>query len=226
MKREAGLRIKRLIDIVATLAFAVLFAPVMFVVAVMVYVDIGRPVIFYNPRIGRNGQVFNALKFRSMRDLFDENGKPLPDDKRLTRFSKWLRATSLDELPQLWNVLKGEMSLIGPRPIITDYLPYLKGGESKRLEMRPGISGWAQVNGRNALEWDKRLEMDVWYVENWSLGLDFMISLRTLPVWLMAQGVCSPGLVTSLRLDHHRQNEAGMTDKAEPPPPSRILQDV
>lgn len=204
MNRSFGLTLKRVTDIVAALACGVVLAPVMVAVAAMVYLHLGRPVIFRNPRIGMNGQIFDALKFRSMRDLFDANGKPLPDDQRLTRFSKWLRATSLDELPQLWNVLKGEMSLIGPRPIITDYLPYLRGDEAKRLAMRPGITGWAQVNGRNALEWDKRLEMDVWYVENWSYFLDIRIALLTLPVWLLARGVTSPGLSTSLRLDHHR----------------------
>lgn len=205
MQRVTAIKVKRAIDIAASLGMAVVFAPVFVIVAALVWYNFGRPVIFKNPRIGQFGAIFNAYKFRSMRDLVGPDGKMLPDAMRMTRFSKWLRASSLDELPQLWNVLKGEMSLIGPRPIVTDYLPYVKGDELRRLDVPPGISGWAQVNGRNSIDWDARLEMDVWYVDHWSLALDLKILLMTLPVWLGGQGVNSPGMISSQRLDDVRR---------------------
>lgn len=205
MNRKTGLRLKRLIDVTASCMLLLVLSPVMIITAIMVRYHFGSPIIFKSARISQFAGVFYAYKFRSMRDLFDASGKPLPDEARLTRFSKILRATSLDELPQLWNVIKGEMSLIGPRAIITDFLPYLDERERKRLEMPPGITGLAQVNGRNSLEWDKRLEMDVWYVENWSLWLDIKIALKTIPVWLGAQGVSTPGFATFQRLDDVRK---------------------
>lgn len=205
MNRSTGLRIKRALDVVASAILLVVLAPVMFVVAGLVWFNFGRPIIYRNPRIAQHAGTFEALKFRSMRDLFDANGKPLPDVERMTRFSKIIRTSSLDELPQLWNVLKGEMSLIGPRPLITDYMPYLDALEHRRLEMPPGITGLAQVNGRNSLDWDSRLEMDVWYVENWSLWLDIKVALMTIPVWLTGAGVNTPGHMSSLRLDDARR---------------------
>ena len=207
MTRQTGLKIKRLLDIVGSLSLLVVLSPFMLLISAFVWLNFGFPVIYSDPRVGRNATLFRTYKFRSMRNAFDANGKPLPDIQRMTRFSKAFRATSLDELPQLWNVLKGEMSLIGPRPIITDYLPYVRGPELKRLELAPGITGLSQVNGRNCLDWDARLEMDVWYVENWSLWLDIKIAFKTLPVWFFGQGVATPGLVSSARLDDVRRHE-------------------
>lgn len=223
MKRSTGLKIKRVLDFTAALTLLIVLSPVMLVVSSLVWFNFGFPILYRNPRIAQFAGTFQAYKFRSMRDLFDENGKPLPDEQRITRFSKKLRASSLDELPQLWNVLKGEMSLIGPRAMITDYLPYLDANEMRRLDMPPGITGLAQVNGRNSLHWDARLEMDVWYVENWSLWLDLKIALKTIPVVLAAQGVATPGFETSQRLDEARKsvNKAGSSLHNE-----SVLQDV
>lgn len=207
MTRNTGLAIKRLFDITGAVFLLAVLMPLMLLIAALVWLNFGSPVIYSDPRVGRNASIFRAYKFRSMRNAFDAHGKPLPDAQRMTWFSKKFRASSLDELPQLWNVLKGEMSLIGPRPIITDYLPYVRGPELKRLELRPGITGLSQVNGRNSLDWDARLEMDVWYVENWSLWLDFRIALKTIPVWFLAQGVATPGLVSSARLDDVRRQD-------------------
>jgi len=208
MLRSTGLALKRILDVIGAVVLLVALSPVMLWVAFLVWANLGRPIIFRNPRIGHRAATFSALKFRSMRDLFDAEGKPLPDVRRLTPFSNWLRKTSLDELPQLVNILKGEMSLIGPRPILTDFYPYLNPQELRRLDMRPGITGLAQVNGRNSLNWDARLEMDVWYVDNWSLWMDVKIALKTLPVWLGAKGITTPGFATFERLDECRRPAA------------------
>lgn len=221
MKRTVGLGIKRALDVVGSLCLLVVLSPVMLAVALLVWTNLGRPILYKNPRIGQRASVFQALKFRSMRDLWDSDGRLLPDEARLTRFSRWLRSSSLDELPQLWNILRGEMSLIGPRPIITDYYPYLNDSEMRRLDMRPGITGLAQVNGRNSLDWDRRLEMDVWYVNNWSLMMDLGIAVKTIPVWLTAQGITTPGCATSQRLDDHRRENGRVAARRVP-----VLQDV
>jgi len=204
MTRCPGLFIKRMMDIGGALALLAVFGTPMLVLALLVRFKLGSPIIFRSPRIGQHAKTIYVYKFRSMLDLRDEQGKLLPDEQRLTRFCKILRSTSLDELPQIINILKGEMSFIGPRPILTDFYPYLNDKELKRLEMLPGITGLAQVNGRNSLEWDKRLEMDVWYVENWSLWLDIKVALKTLPVWLGGQGINTPGFATFQRLDDCR----------------------
>ncbi len=204
MTRAAGLTVKRLFDVVGSLILLVALSPFLLIVAGLVGYHFGWPIIHRSRRIARHGGIFYAYKFRTMLDLFGPDGKLLPDDQRLTRFSRFLRATSLDELPQLVNIIKGEMSLIGPRAILTDFLPYLNDREMRRLDMRPGITGLAQVNGRNSLEWDKRLEMDVWYVDNWSLWLDIKIACKTIPVWLGAQGINTPGFATYQRLSEIR----------------------
>jgi sugar transferase EpsL len=172
---------KRLFDIfVALIALLVLF-PVFIVLYVLIAVKMGRPVIFKQTRPGLSGQPFNMFKFRSMTDERDENGELLPDNVRLTRFGKLLRATSLDELPELWNVLKGDMSLVGPRPLLMEYLALYSPEQSRRHNVRPGITGWAQINGRNAISWEQKFKYDTWYADNHSFFLDIKILFLT--VW-------------------------------------------
>lgn len=170
---------KRLLDVcLASLAMVVAF-PIMVVIALLVRLTMGRPVLFRQPRPGLHGRTFCCVKFRTMRDATGPDGAPLPDEKRLTRLGRWLRRSSLDELPQLLGVLRGDLSLVGPRPLLPEYLSLYSPRQARRHEVRPGLTGWAQVNGRNALSWPEKLEMDVWYVENRSLSLDLRILLLT-----------------------------------------------
>jgi sugar transferase EpsL len=161
--------VKRVFDLVLTLASAVVWLPILLIVAMVVRWRLGAPVFFRQQRPGLNGQPFQMIKFRSMTDARGANGELLPDAERLPAFGKWLRATSLDELPELFNVLKGDMSLVGPRPLLMQYLPRYTARQARRHEVRPGITGWAQINGRNAISWEEKFELDVWYVENRSL---------------------------------------------------------
>lgn len=171
---------KRPLDFVMALLGLVILSPVLLVTAILVRVKLGSPVIFKQPRPGLNEKIFTLYKFRTMTDERDENGELLPDEVRLTPFGKLLRSTSLDELPELWNILKGEMSFVGPRPLMPKYLPYYTVEERKRHDVRPGLTGLAQVSGRNSLEWDERFVMDVNYVNNVGLFLDLMILLNTI----------------------------------------------
>ena len=171
---------KRVIDFTASLIILVILAPLMIVLALAVRLRMGAPVIFSQARPGLHGSLFRLYKFRTMTDAADERGEPLPDAARLTRFGRFLRASSLDELPAIWNVLKGDMSLVGPRPLLVEYLPLYSAEQNRRHEVRPGITGWAQVNGRNRLSWQKKFELDVWYVDNRSLFLDIKILVMTL----------------------------------------------
>jgi len=171
---------KRLFDIFFAALLLILFAPVMVLVALAIRVTMGPPVLFKQKRPGKNGTIFTIYKFRTMREAVNEKGEPLPDMQRLTPLGKVLRATSLDELPQLFNVLKGDMSFVGPRPLLPEYLPLYNARQRRRHEVRPGITGWAQVNGRNALNWEERFEMDVWYVEHRTFRLDMKILWLTL----------------------------------------------
>jgi len=172
---------KRLMDILGAMAGLLLLAPVIVLLSLLVRVKLGSPVLFRQSRPGRAGQAFEMAKFRTMTDARDANGELLPDADRLTGFGQFLRASSLDELPELWNVLKGDMSLVGPRPLLMEYLPLYSERQARRHEVRPGITGWAQVNGRNALSWEEKFELDVWYVENRTLWLDIKILFLT--VW-------------------------------------------
>lgn len=172
--------IKRMLDIIISFTALVILSPVLLIVAVLVRVKLGSPVIFHQERPGRRERIFRLCKFRSMTDGRDENGTLLPDEARLTRFGKALRATSLDELPELWNILKGDMSLIGPRPLLVSYLPYYTDEERLRHSVRPGLTGLAQVRGRNLLDWDKRFATDVEYVRNISFLLDMKIFFMTI----------------------------------------------
>ena len=170
---------KRLFDFIAALLALILLAPVILITALLVRKKLGSPALFKQTRPGLNGKSFNMLKFRSMLDTLDCNGNALPDHERLSPFGQKLRATSLDELPGLWNVLKGDMSLVGPRPLLVEYLPLYSQEQATRHNVRPGITGWAQVNGRNAISWDEKFKLDVWYVENQSFWLDIKILFLT-----------------------------------------------
>jgi sugar transferase EpsL len=187
---------KRPIDIVVSAVALVLLSPVFAVIAVIVAVTMGRPVVMVQQRAGCGGVPFNLVKFRSMTNDVDVDGRLLPDGERITSLGRMLRASSLDELPELWNVLRGDMSLVGPRPLPVSYLERYPEHHARRHNVRPGITGWAQVNGRNTTHWADRLDMDVWYVENQSLRLDLHIIARTLPTVLSRRGVSADGHAT------------------------------
>ncbi len=190
---------KRLFDVaVSSLLLFVLALP-MALLAVLVWANFGRPVLFCQQRPGYHGRPFRLCKFRTMLDRRDAAGKLLPDAERLTPFGLWLRRTSLDELPELWNVLKGDMSLVGPRPLLMEYLPLYTAEQSRRHEVRPGITGWAQVNGRNALNWEEQFALDVWYVDNRSFWLDLKILWLTLLKVIRAEDISQPGHATRER---------------------------
>jgi lipopolysaccharide/colanic/teichoic acid biosynthesis glycosyltransferase len=171
---------KRLVDLAVVIVFAPLWIPVMLLVGLAVRTNLGSPVLFRQARAGLKGNSFLMIKFRSMNDQRDAGGNLLPDSQRLTRFGRFLRASSLDELPELWNVIKGEMSLVGPRPLLVDYLPLYTETEARRHEVCPGITGWVQVNGRNELSWEDKFRLDVWYVDNRSVWLDIRILFLTI----------------------------------------------
>lgn len=187
---------KRAFDIVVSATALLILAPVIAVVGLSVFLTIGRPVLFRQFRPGLHGMPFLMLKFRTMRDENDASGQPLSDASRMTDFGKWLRSTSLDELPELWNVLKGDMSLVGPRPLLMEYLELYNTDQLRRLDVRPGITGWAQVKGRNAISWEKRFKLDVWYVDNRTFALDLRILAMTLVRVLKREGISANGDVT------------------------------
>lgn len=174
--------IKRLLDIIISFTALVILSPVLLIVAVLVRIKLGSPVIFHQDRPGYHEKVFKLCKFRSMTDARDEHGNLLPDEVRLTKFGKALRATSLDELPELWNILKGDMSLIGPRPLLVKYLPLYNEFQRHRHDVKPGLTGWAQVNGRNTISWEQRFEYDVYYVNHISFWMDVKILFQTVAV--------------------------------------------
>lgn len=187
---------KRWMDVGLVLLLAPLWLPVAAAVALLVRVRLGGPVLFSQPRPGLGGKIFTLRKFRTMTDARDASGAPLPDAARLTRFGRILRATSLDELPELWNVLTGDMSLVGPRPLLPEYLPLYSPEQARRHEVLPGITGWAQVNGRNAITWPEVFNLDVWYVDNVNPLLDLTILARTVGAVFSRRGVSEPGAAT------------------------------
>ena len=191
--------VKRTIDVVVAGLGLLVLAPGMVAVAVLVRVSLGAPVLFRQVRPGWRSRPFVLLKFRTMREGLGPDGAPLPDGDRLTGTGRFLRRSSLDELPQLWNVLKGDLSLVGPRPLLMEYLPLYTPRQARRHDVRPGITGWAQVNGRNALGWDERFRLDVWYVDHWSLGLDWKIMFLTVRKVLGGDGVSARGEATVSR---------------------------
>ena len=188
--------IKRLFDMLAATTALLVLSPVLLCVAGLVAIKMGRPVFFRQLRPGLHEEPFLMLKFRTMLDSTDAQGRPLDDAQRLTPFGRWLRSTSLDELPELWNVLKGELSLVGPRPLLMEYLPRYNKEQRRRHEVRPGLTGWAQVNGRNTVGWDERFQLDVWYVDHCGFWLDMKILLMTVQLVLGRKGVNAQGEAT------------------------------
>lgn len=188
--------IKRSLDIVVSALGLLFLAPVLGITAWQIRRKLGSPVFFRQTRPGKGGAAFEMIKFRTMLDAVAKNGNPLPDDRRITPFGQFLRSTSLDELPELWNVLKGDMSLVGPRPLLLEYLPLYTTEQYRRHNVRPGVTGWAQVNGRNALSWDEKFRLDVWYVDNQSLWLDLKILFLTLLKVMKRDGINQDGEAT------------------------------
>ena len=187
---------KRLFDITAATAALVVLSPVYAITAYKVNKNLGSPVLFRQTRPGLDGKPFEMIKFRTMKDAIDNDGNPLPDSERLTDFGKMLRNSSLDELPELWNVIKGDMSLVGPRPLLMEYLPLYSKEQARRHNVRPGITGYAQVNGRNAIGWDRKFELDTWYVDNQSLLLDIKILIKTVKKVVIKDGISADGEAT------------------------------
>lgn len=188
--------LKRAFDIAASTSALVVLSPVLAITAHKVKKELGSPVLFRQVRPGLHGKPFEMIKFRTMKDVTDKEGNALPDSERLTDFGKKLRASSLDELPELWNVLKGDMSLVGPRPLLMEYLPLYNAEQAKRHNVRPGVTGYAQVNGRNSLSWEDKFKLDTWYVENQSLWLDMKILLKTVKKVIIKDGISAEGEAT------------------------------
>lgn len=183
--------VKRVLDVLCALAAMIVFCWLYAIVAILVRVKLGSPVIFKQARPGKDEKIFYLYKFRTMTDERDENGDLLPDELRLTKFGKWLRSTSLDELPEAWNILKGDMSVVGPRPLLVEYLERYDDRQRHRQDVKPGLSGYAQIHGRNAISWEKRFELDVWYTENVSLWLDIRIVMKTVVVAMGGKNISS-----------------------------------
>jgi len=199
---------KRIFDILISLFALIVLSPIVLLTVLLVRRKLGSPVFFKQVRPGLNGDPFQMIKFRTMTDGRDAEGNLLPDSERLTRFGKFLRASSLDELPGLWNVLKGEMSLVGPRPLLVEYLPLYSAEQARRHEVRPGITGWAQVNGRNAISWEEKFKLDVWYVDNQSFGLDLKILFLTVKKVFIREGISAVDHVTMPFFKGNESNEA------------------
>ncbi|WP_301835959.1 sugar transferase [Pseudidiomarina terrestris] len=188
---------KRTFDLLCSIICLLAFLPLLTMIYACSFIIMGSPVLHKQLRPGLNGKLFQMLKFRTMRDTLDSNGIHLPDSERITKLGAFLRKTSLDELPELWNVIKGDMSLVGPRPLLAEYLELYTPKEARRHEVRPGITGWAQVNGRNAISWEEKFKLDVWYVDNQSLWLDIKILLMTVKKVFAREGISADGHVTT-----------------------------
>jgi lipopolysaccharide/colanic/teichoic acid biosynthesis glycosyltransferase len=187
---------KRLFDLIVSSFALLLFSPIIALVSWKIRKNLGSPVFFRQARPGLHGKSFEMIKFRTMKDAVDAQGNPLPDSERMTSFGSKLRNSSLDELPELWNVFKGDMSLVGPRPLLMEYLPLYSPEQARRHEVRPGVTGWAQINGRNAISWEEKFKLDVWYVDNRSFWLDFKILLLTVKKVISKEGISAQGEVT------------------------------
>ncbi|MDY6011757.1 sugar transferase [Clostridium sp.] len=189
-------KIKRSFDIIFSLTVLIMLSPIFLIIAILVKIKLGGPIFFVQERIGMYNRPFKMYKFRTMRDTKDSSGNLLSDNERLTKFGKILRSTSLDELPEFFNILRGEMSLIGPRPLLPKYLPLYSGEQIKRHNVLPGLTGWAQINGRNSISWTEKFELDVWYVENWSLKLDLKIFFLTIVKVIKREDINQESTVT------------------------------
>ncbi|EMC7766918.1 sugar transferase [Acinetobacter baumannii] len=199
--------LKRLLDIIIASVALILLSPLYFYVAYKVKKNLGSPVLFRQVRPGLHGTPFEMIKFRTMKDATDAQGNPLPDSERLTPFGKMLRSTSLDEMPELWNVIKGDMSIVGPRPLLMEYLPLYNKEQAKRHDVRPGMTGHAQVNGRNAIGWEEKFKLDTWYVENRSLWLDFKIMLQTVKKVIAKDDINEAGEATMSKFTGSEEKE-------------------
>jgi lipopolysaccharide/colanic/teichoic acid biosynthesis glycosyltransferase len=197
---------KRLVDLILGLIATVLLSPVLIITAILVSRKLGSPIFFTQVRPGKDGKPFKMVKFRTMRDSIDAQGNPLPDAERLTPFGRRLRSTSIDELPELWNVIKGEMSLVGPRPLLMEYLPLYSPEQATRHNLKPGMTGWAQINGRNAISWEDKFKLDTWYVQHQSLWLDIKIMALTVKKVLVRDGISAEGEATMTKFTG-QQNE-------------------
>ena len=206
--------IKRLFDIAAATTALIVLSPVYALTAYKIKNNLGSPVLFRQTRPGKDGIPFKMVKFRSMKDAVDADGQPLPDSERLTSFGKALRNSSLDELPELWNVVKGDMSLVGPRPLLMEYLPLYSDEQKRRHLVRPGITGYAQVNGRNAISWNEKFELDVWYVDNQSLWLDIKILFKTIKKVVIKDGISADGQATMSKFTG-TQNQSALENSYE-----------
>lgn len=191
--------LKRLLDLLASGLAIVVLSPLLLAISLLVLLKLGRPIFYRQERPGLHGKPFGLIKFRSMLDAYDDEGNPLPNEERMTRFGQRLRSLSLDELPELWNIVKGDMSLVGPRPLLTDYLPLYNEHQARRHEVKPGLTGWSQINGRNSITWEQKFELDVWYVEHASLGLDIKIIFATVWKVLRREGISHEGNVSMPR---------------------------
>ncbi|SUY29945.1 sugar transferase [Clostridium perfringens] len=200
-KKKYGIFIKRILDVCIALCSIIGLLPVIIIVSILVKIKLGSPIIFTQERVGKNNEIFKMIKFRTMKQCIDKDGNMLPDEERLTSFGKKLRSSSLDELPELINVLKGDMSLVGPRPLLVDYLPLYSKEQIRRHEVLPGLTGLAQINGRNNLTWKEKFEFDVYYVENWSLKLDFKIFISTFSKLFKRDGISKEGMATTVRFN-------------------------
>jgi sugar transferase EpsL len=189
--------LKRIFDLVLTIPGLIVLSPLLLVIALLVRINHGKPVIFRQTRPGYGGKPFDIYKFRTMTEGYDPQGNLLPDTQRITRLGRFLRTTSIDELPELFNILRGEMSLVGPRPLLMQYLDLYTPEQARRHHVLPGITGWAQINGRNAITWEDKFQLDAWYVDHWSLGLDIKILLLTIWKVLRREGISQPGHATA-----------------------------
>ena len=188
--------LKRIADILISLIALIVLSPIILIVAILIRIKLGSPIFFVQERIGKDNKTFKMIKFRTMKDAKDKNGNLLPDSERMTKFGKTLRSLSIDELPELINILKGDMSLVGPRPLLVEYLPLYNEEQIKRHNVLPGLTGYAQVNGRNSLSWNEKFKLDVWYVENWSMMLDIKILFQTVYKVFKREGISQEGNVT------------------------------
>ena len=191
--------LKRAVDLILGITAAILLSPILLITAILVSQKLGSPIFFTQVRPGKDGKPFKMVKFRTMRDAIDAQGNPLPDAERLTPFGRRLRSTSIDELPELWNVIKGEMSLVGPRPLLMEYLPLYSAEQATRHDLKPGMTGWAQINGRNAISWEDKFKLDTWYVQHQSLWLDIKIMALTVKKVLVRDGISAEGEATMQR---------------------------
>jgi lipopolysaccharide/colanic/teichoic acid biosynthesis glycosyltransferase len=204
--------LKRIFDVLASTTALLLLSPVIAIVAWQISRKMGSPVLFRQTRPGKDGNPFQMVKFRTMKDAMDAAGNPLPDSERMTPFGQFLRSSSLDELPELWNVLKGDMSLVGPRPLLMEYLPLYSKEQYHRHEVRPGVTGWAQINGRNAISWEEKFKLDVWYVDNQSLWLDVKILFLTVKKVLVRDGISGEGEVTMSKFTGSKKQSGERND--------------